>query len=37
MTTTQSQSHMRTENTKQGLSNGRNGLATIKYQWIHTQ
>jgi len=35
MTTTQSQSHMATENTKKGLSIGQTVLATIKYRWIH--
>jgi hypothetical protein len=37
MTTTQSQSHMATANTKKGLSIGKTVLATIEYRWIHIQ
>jgi hypothetical protein len=37
MTTIQSQSYQPTPLTKEGLSFGINGLATIKYHWVHVQ
>jgi len=37
MTTIQSQSYQRTPFSKQGISNVKNGLGTIKYHWINVQ
>jgi hypothetical protein len=37
LATTEPQSHLPTPITMQGLSNGKNVIATIKYHWIHIQ